>query len=44
MALHELTPVAASLEQAFMALTDGSVEYAAAPADSPTTHHRIEAR
>ncbi|NBE85031.1 ABC transporter ATP-binding protein [Micromonospora rubida] len=43
-ALHELTPVAASLEQAFMALTDGSVEYAAAPADSPTTHHRIEAR
>ncbi|MFI1195590.1 ABC transporter ATP-binding protein [Micromonospora sp. NPDC020750] len=43
-ALHELTPVAASLEQAFMALTDGSVEYAAAPAGSPTTHHRIEAR
>ncbi|MGC4807417.1 ATP-binding cassette domain-containing protein [Micromonospora sp. DT233] len=27
-ALHELTPVAASLEQAFMALTDDSVEYA----------------
>ncbi|RGC70252.1 Glutamine transport ATP-binding protein GlnQ [Micromonospora sp. MW-13] len=46
-ALHELTPVAASLEQAFMALTDGSVEYAAAPAapaGSPATHHRIEAR
>jgi ABC-2 type transport system ATP-binding protein len=40
--LHELTPVTASLEQAFMALTDGSVEYAAG-SSSPASH-RIEAR
>lgn len=30
--LHELTPQAASLEQAFMALTHDSVEYQGAPA------------
>ncbi|SCF29940.1 ABC-2 type transport system ATP-binding protein [Micromonospora viridifaciens] len=32
--VHELTPVAASLEEAFLELTAGSVEYAAGPAGS----------
>jgi ABC-2 type transport system ATP-binding protein len=34
--LHELTPVQASLEQAFMELTDDSVEYRAATSGSPS--------
>ncbi|MEU4482564.1 ATP-binding cassette domain-containing protein [Micromonospora sp. NPDC023966] len=34
--LHELTPVAASLEEAFLELTAGSVEYAAGPTGGET--------
>ncbi|MGW5672791.1 ABC transporter ATP-binding protein [Micromonospora sp. NPDC003776] len=34
--VHELTPVAASLEEAFLELTAGSVEYAAGPTGSGT--------
>jgi len=36
--LHELTPVSASLEEAFMSLTAQSVEYTSEPAGTSTTH------
>jgi len=36
-ALHELTPVSASLEEAYMALTQNDVEYRTGTAGTPTT-------
>ena len=38
--LHELAPIAASLESAYLELTRDSVEYAAAVATRPLTHRR----
>jgi ABC-2 type transport system ATP-binding protein len=38
-ALHELTPISASLEEAYMALTKDDVEYRTGTTDTPTAEH-----
>jgi len=38
-ALHELTPISASLEEAYMALTQNDVEYRTGATDAPAVEH-----
>jgi ABC-2 type transport system ATP-binding protein len=38
-ALHELTPISASLEEAYMALTQSDVEYRTGATDAPAVEH-----
>jgi ABC-2 type transport system ATP-binding protein len=38
-ALHELTPISASLEEAYMALTQNDVEYRTGATDAPAAEH-----